>query len=113
MKIAISIGSAYYNGEDWEDMLEFVEAADTMGIDSVWSAEAWGMDAVVALGVLAGRTNRIELGTGIMQISARTPASTAMTALSLDRVSNGRFKLGLGASGPQVVEGLHLSLIHI
>ena len=107
MKIAISIGSAYYDGHDWEEMLEFVEAADAMGIDSVWSAEAWGMDAVVALGVLAGRTKQIRLGTGIMQISARTPASTAMTALSLDRVSNGRFKLGLGASGPQVVEGLH------
>ena len=107
MKIAISIGSAYYDGHDWEEMLEFVEAADAMGIDSVWSAEAWGMDAVVALGVLAGRTKQIRLGTGIMQISARTPASTAMTALSLDRVSNGRFLLGLGASGPQVVEGLH------
>ncbi|MCR9097018.1 MAG: LLM class flavin-dependent oxidoreductase [bacterium] len=107
MKIAISIGSAYYDGHDWEEMLEFVEAADAMGIDSVWSAEAWGMDAVVALGVLAGRTKQIRLGTGIMQISARTPASTAMTAMSLDRVSNGRFLLGLGASGPQVVEGLH------
>ena len=107
MKIAVSIGSAYYDGEDWEDMLEFVEAADAMGIDSVWSAEAWGMDAVVALGVIAGRTKNIQLGTGIMQISARTPASTAMTALSLNRVSEGRFKLGLGASGPQVVEGLH------
>ena len=107
MKIAISVGSAYYDGEDWEEMLAFVEAADAMGIDSVWSAEAWGMDAVVALGVIAGRTKNIRLGTGIMQISARTPASTAMTALSLDRVSNGRFLLGLGASGPQVVEGLH------
>ena len=107
MKIAISVGSAYYDGEDWEEMLAFVEAADAMGVDSVWSAEAWGMDAVVALGVIAGRTKNIQLGTGIMQISARTPASTAMTALSLNRVSNGRFKLGLGASGPQVVEGLH------
>lgn len=107
MKIAISVGSAYYDGEDWEEMLAFVEAADAMGVDSVWSAEAWGMDAVVALGVIAGRTKNIRLGTGIMQISARTPASTAMTALSLDRVSNGRFLLGLGASGPQVVEGLH------
>lgn len=106
MKIAISVGSAYYDGQDWEEMLAFVEAADSMGIDSVWSAEAWGMDAVVALGVIAGRTRNIRLGTGIMQISARTPASTAMTALSLDRVSNGRFLLGLGASGPQVVEGL-------
>ena len=105
MKIAISVGSAYYDGEDWEEMLAFVEAADAMGIDSVWSAEAWGMDAVVALGVIAGRTKNIRLGTGIMQISAR-PSMTAMTAL-VEPLSNGRFVLGLGASGPQVVEGLH------
>ena len=65
------------------------------------------MEAVSSLGFLAARTERIRLGTGIMQISARTPASTAMTAMSLSRISNGRFTLGLGASGPQVVEGLH------
>jgi len=107
LKTAISVGSAYYNGEDWESMVELVEAADRLGVDSVWSAEAWGMEAVSMLGYLAARTQRIRLGTGIMQISARTPASTAMTALSLSRISDDRFTLGLGASGPQVVEGLH------
>ena len=107
MRTAISVGSAYYDGEDWESMVEMVEAADRMGVDTVWSAEAWGMEAVSMLGYLASRTKRIRLGTGIMQISARTPAATAMTALSLSRISNDRFTLGLGASGPQVVEGVH------
>lgn len=107
MKASISIGSAYYNGEDWEGLVELVEAADRLGVDTAWSAEAWGMEAVTPLAYLAARTSRIRLGTGILQISARTPAMTAMTALSLSRLSNDRFSLGLGASGPQVVEGLH------
>ena len=77
-----------------------------MGVDYVWSAEAWGQDAVTSLAYLAGQTSRIRLGTGIMQISARTPSMTAMTALALHDLSNGRFVLGLGTSGPQVVEGL-------
>ena len=107
MKVSISVGSAYYNGDNWEDLVEYVCAADRLGVDSVWSAEAWGMEAVASLGYLAARTERIGLGSGIMQISARTPAATAMSALALDRLSNGRFRLGLGVSGPQVVEGLH------
>ena len=107
MKVSVSVGSAYYNGDNWEDLVEYVCAADRIGVDSVWSAEAWGMEAVASLGYLAARTERIGLGTGIMQISARTPAATAMSALALDRLSNGRFRLGLGVSGPQVVEGLH------
>ena len=107
MKLNISIGSAYYDGEDWEDVVEYVQAADRLGVASAWSAEAWGMEAVSGLGYLAHATKNIGLGSGIMQISARTPATTAMTALSLNRLSNGRFRLGLGASGPQVVEGLH------
>ncbi len=107
MKASISIGSAYYNGENWDDLVEVVEAADRLGVDSAWSAEAWGMDSVAALGYLASRTDRIRLGTGIMQVSARTPLMAAMTALSLARLSGGRFSLGLGLSGPQVVEGLH------
>ena len=107
MKTGIGIGSAYYNGDNWEDLVEYVCAADRLGVDSVWSAEAWGMEAVASLGYLAARTERIGLGSGIMQISARTPAATAMSALALDRLSNGRFRLGLGVSGPQVVEGLH------
>jgi F420-dependent oxidoreductase-like protein len=107
MKTAISIGSAYYNGEDWDKMVEYTQAADQFGVDQAWSAEAWGMDAIVPLAYLAAKTERIKLGTGIMQISARVPSMIAMTAQSLDTVSKGRFILGLGVSGPQVVEGLH------
>ncbi len=107
MKLSISIGSAYYDGSDWEEVVEYVQAADRLGVDSAWSAEAWGMEAVSSLGYLAHATENIKLGSGIMQLSARTPAMAAMTALSLNRLSNGRFLLGLGASGPQVVEGLH------
>jgi F420-dependent oxidoreductase-like protein len=107
MKASISIGSAYYDGEGWDDLAEYVEAADRLGVDSAWSAEAWGMDSVASLGYFAARTSRIRLGTGIMQVSSRTPAMTAMTALSLAQLSGDRFCLGLGLSGPQVVEGLH------
>lgn len=107
MRASISIGSAYYDGEHWEDLVEYVEAADRLGADTAWSAEAWGMESVASLGFLAARTSRIRLGTGIMQVSARTPATAAMTSLSLARLSHDRFSLGLGLSGPQVVEGLH------
>jgi len=107
MKVAIGIGSAYYNGDDWNELVDYTVAADTMGVDYVWSAEAWGMDAVVPLAYLAARTQHIKLGTGIMQISSRVPPMIAMTAQSLRTVSNNRFVLGLGVSGPQVVEGLH------
>jgi F420-dependent oxidoreductase-like protein len=107
MKTAISVGSAYYNGEEWDDLVSYVVEAERLGVDMVWSAEAWGMDAVVPLAYLAARTERIVLGTGIAQITARVPTMTAMTAQSLDTVSRGRFVLGLGVSGPQVVEGLH------
>ncbi len=107
MRISISIGSAYYNGEDWGDLVQYTMAADRMGVDEAWSAEAWGMDSIVPLAYLAAKTERIRLGTGIMQISSRVPSMIAMTAQSLDTVSEGRFNLGLGVSGPQVVEGLH------
>ena len=107
MRISISIGSAYYNGEEWDQLVEYTQAADRMGVHEAWSAEAWGMDAIVPLAYLAAKTERIRLGTGIMQISSRVPSMIAMTAQSLDTVSNGRFNLGLGVSGPQVVEGLH------
>ena len=107
MKTAISIGSAYYNGEDWDGLVEYTIQAEKAGVDSAWSAEAWGMDAIVPLAYIAARTEKIKLGTGIMQISSRVPSMIAMTAQSLDTVSNGRFMLGLGVSGPQVVEGLH------
>lgn len=107
MKVSISVGSAYYDGENFDEIVTYVRAADRLGVDTVWSAEAWGMDAVASLGYLAAVTDRIRLGSGIMQISARTPATTVSTALSLAQLSGDRFSLGLGVSGPQVVEGLH------
>lgn len=107
MKVSVSVGSACYDGSRWEDLVAYVAAAERLGASTVWSAEAWGMDAVASLGYLAAVTDRIRLGSGIMQISARTPAATAMTALSLAQLSGDRFSLGLGVSGPQVVEGLH------
>ena len=107
MRVSVSIGSAYYDGSNWSDIVEYVKAADRLGVDAAWSAEAWGMEAVSGLGYLAAVTENISLGSGIMQISARTPAMTAMTAMSLAQISGDRFRLGLGVSGPQVVEGLH------
>lgn len=107
MKTGIGIGSAYYNGEDWDQLVDYTVEADRMGVDYVWSAEAWGMDAIVPLAYVAAKTQNIKLGTGIVQISSRVPSMIAMTSQSLDTVSNGRFVLGLGVSGPQVVEGLH------
>ena len=88
------------------DMAKILEA-ERLGYASVWSAEAYGSDAVTPAAWIAARTERIHVGTGIMQIPARTPAMTAMTAMTLDALSGGRFRLGLGVSGPQVVEGWH------
>ncbi len=107
MRTAIGIGSAYASGTNWDALTDYVVEADRMGVDDVWSAEAWGTDAVTPLAFLAARTERIRLGTGIMQISARAPSMTAMTAMALASMSKDRFALGLGVSGPQVVEGLH------
>ena len=107
MRIGLSIGSAYYDGSNWPDMVELVKAADTLGVDFAWTAEAWGMETIAPLAYLAPLTKRIKLGTGIMQLAARTPAMTAMTSLTMNRLTDGRFCLGLGVSGPQVVEGLH------
>lgn len=106
-KLALSIEVGRYLNGGLADVATFVEGADRLGVHAAWAGEAWGQDAPTVLGFLAGRTKRIKLGTGIMQISARAPAMTAMTALSLNALSEGRFLLGLGVSGPQVVEGLH------
>src|SRR3954462_4709342 len=84
---------------------EAVPPAEELGFDSVWTAEAYGSDAFTPLAWWGSRTSRLRLGTAIAQISARTPTATAMAALTLDHLSGGRFVLGLGASGPQVVEG--------
>lgn len=108
MKVSIGIGGPASGGKrDFDRQVTYVQEAEKLGVDTVWSAEAWGQDAVTPLAYLAGKTERIRLGTGIMQISARVPSMTAMTALTLATLSNDRFILGLGASGPQVVEGLH------
>ena len=107
MKVSIGIGGAASGKRnDFEREVAYVAAAEQLGVDAVWTAEAWGQDAIAPLAFLAARTSRIRLGTGIMQISARTPSMTAMTALTMAAISGNRFLLGLGASGPQVVEGL-------
>ncbi len=108
MKTAIRMGGPTTGGkEQFQAILQMAIEAEKFGVDSAWSAEAWGMDAISPIANLAARTEKLKLGTGIMQLCARTPAATAMTALSMDTITNGRFLLGLGNSGPQVVEGLH------
>jgi len=104
MRVAISLRLA---SEDWEQASAYVVEAERLGVDCIWSAEAWGHDAVTPLAFVAARTSRIRLGTGIMQAGTRTPALVAMTAMSLAAMSGGRFLLGLGVSGPQVIEGWH------
>ena len=83
MKIAVTIGGPASGRGSWEEQVEYAVQAEKLGVDSVWSAEAWGMDAVTTLAFLAARTRTVGLGTGIMQISARTPSMTAMTALTM------------------------------
>ncbi|MFB6516146.1 LLM class F420-dependent oxidoreductase [Streptomyces virginiae] len=104
MRLGLALG---YGGEPIEHVLPIIERAEQIGVDSVWSVEEYGPDAVSVLGYLAARTERIKLGTAIMQIPARTPAATAMTAMTLDVLSAGRFHLGLGLSVPWIVEGWH------
>ena len=87
------------------EQVDLAVLADELGLDSVWVSEAWGQDAVSVLGLLAGKTERVALGSGLFQIPARAPAATAMAAATLDVLSKGRFRLGLGVSGPQVSEG--------
>jgi F420-dependent oxidoreductase-like protein len=89
------------------ELIELAREAERLGYDSAWAAEAWGTDAVTVLTWIAATTERIKVGSAIMQIPGRTPANTAMTAATLDLLSGGRFLLGLGTSGPQVVEGWH------
>jgi len=92
---------------DFGQSLDFVLEAEKLGLDICWVAEAWGSDAVSPLGYLAARTERIMLGSGIIQLGTRSPVTIAQTAMTLAQLSGGRFLLGLGASGPQVMEGLH------
>jgi F420-dependent oxidoreductase-like protein len=96
---------AYWPWFAFEEQVALAVAADEGGLDSVWIAEAWGQDAVSMCGYLAARTERVAIGTALMQIPARPPAATAMAAATIDVMSGGRFRLGLGVSGPQVSEG--------
>src|SRR5207248_2443800 len=89
------------------EVIALAQEAERLGYDSAWAAEAWGTDAVSMLAWLGAKTERIAIGSAIMQIPGRTPANTAMTAVTLDLLSGGRFRMGLGTSGPQVVEGWH------
>src|SRR5215213_6708376 len=90
-----------------EDQLEIVQEAERLGYDSVWTAEAYGSDAATILGWLAGQTSKIKLGSAIFQMPGRSAAMTAMTAATIDNLSDGRMLLGIGSSGPQVAEGWH------
>ena len=104
MRLGIMLG---YAGRRVELPVELVKEADQLGVYAIWTAEAYGSDAVSPLAWLGAQTQNIKLGTAIMQMPGRTPANAAMTAMTLNQLSNGRFLMGLGLSGPQVVEGWH------
>ncbi len=104
MRLGLNFG---YWGAGPKDNVALAQEADRLGYHSIWTAEAWGSDAVTPLTWLAAKTERVNVGTAIMQMPARTPANTAMTAATLDLLTGGRVLLGLGVSGPQVIEGWH------
>jgi F420-dependent oxidoreductase-like protein len=103
MKLGLQLG--YWQAEPTPNFVELAQEAERLGYDSVWTAEAWGSDCFSPLCWIGAHTSRIKLGTSVCQLSARTPAATAMHALTIDHLSGGRMILGLGVSGPQVVEG--------
>jgi F420-dependent oxidoreductase-like protein len=104
MKLGLMVG---YSGSRASLNLDLIRRAEALGFDSVWTAEAYGSDAVTPAAWILAQTTKINVGTAIMQMPARTPACAAMTAMTLDHLSGGRFRLGIGPSGPQVVEGWH------
>jgi F420-dependent oxidoreductase-like protein len=106
MKLGFYLGYAQ-PGTNPLELLELAREAETLGYDSAWAAEAWGVDAITPLAWLGAQTTTLKLGTAIMQLPGRSPANAAMTAVTLDMLSGGRFLMGLGTSGPQVVEGWH------
>jgi F420-dependent oxidoreductase-like protein len=105
MRTATTIEASQEGG--WPETVEFVLEAERLGLDVCWVAEAWGADAPSVLGYLAARTERMLLGSGVIQLGTRTPVAIAQAALTLAQMSQGRLLLGLGPSGPQVIEGLH------
>jgi F420-dependent oxidoreductase-like protein len=106
MRLGLYLGYAP-PGTNPVEYVALAQEAERLGFDSVWAAESWGTDAVTVLTWIAARTERIKVGSAILQLPGRSPANTAMTAATLDLMSGGRFLLGLGTSGPQVVEGWH------
>jgi F420-dependent oxidoreductase-like protein len=104
MRLGLMLG---YSSGKVDLPMDLIREADRLGVWALWSSEAWGSDAVTPLAWIGAQTAQIRLGTAIMQMPARTPSATAMTAMTLDQLSGGRFLLGLGLSGPQVVEGWH------
>ena len=104
-EIKLGYNTGYWGSGPPAGAFDAIQEAERLGYSSIWTAEAYGSDALMPLAWWGAHTERVQLGTAIMQMSARTPAATAMAAMTLDHLSNGRFILGLGASGPQVVEG--------
>ncbi len=104
-QVQLGYTTGYWGSGPPAGALDSIQEAERLGFSSVWTAEAYGSDAITPLAWWGAHTERIKLGTSIIQMSARTPAATAMAAMTLDHLSGGRFILGLGASGPQVVEG--------
>ena len=105
MRTATTVEAASF--DRWAQQRDFAVEAEKLGLDVLWVAEAWGSDAPSALGYYAAVTDRMLLGSGIIQVGTRTPVAVAQAAITLSNLSGGRFLLGLGASGPQVIEGLH------
>jgi F420-dependent oxidoreductase-like protein len=103
--VKLGLGLGYWGAGPNPDALDLVLEAERLGYDSIWTAEAYGSDALTPLAWYGSRTSKVRLGTSIIQMSARTPVATAMAAITMDHLSGGRFILGLGVSGPQVVEG--------
>lgn len=103
LKIGMQLG--YWQAQPPEDIIGIAQRAESLGYDTLYTAEAWGSDAFNPLAYIAAHTEKIRLGTAVVQLSARTPTATAMATLTLDHLSKGRVILGLGVSGPQVVEG--------
>jgi F420-dependent oxidoreductase-like protein len=105
MSLRFGINFGYWSAQPHPNFLEIAQEAERLGFHSAWTAEAWGSDALTPLAWIGAHTSRLQLGTAICQLSARTPTAAAMAALTLDHLTGGRMNLGLGVSGPQVVEG--------
>lgn len=107
LTVNTQIRQGYHLGDPWNEIVTFVKECDDIGVHTIWSPEAWNYDALTPLAYLAAVTSRVRLGTSVMQIGARTPALIATSALTMAELTNDRFVLGLGVSGPQVMEGWH------